>query len=382
MTQLDDLIARARAADVDRAAASRYVRELDRWARPMAAPRRWPWLLLPVFAGALVLVLWRAGDRAPSSADLPVQIGDRVAIVAAPETQYRVLSAERDETTIAVDRGAVTARLWPGARRHRLRLVGGGVTATATGTIYQLAVGEGPPVVRVLEGSVEVRDAAGVHVVPASTSWPRASGAVDAPTGRALRAMAAPSKARAPRTATDDARASTGDVHAPAEPSAEPIDESTPAPADEIVDAPAPAAGEAPSVAPGAAPPTAAPAAPARANRDKVAAPAAAPTPAANEPAATLKDRWHTARLLRSQGKFAPALDACLAIADVRDPTWSPIALLEAARIALGPLADPDRAIALAERVLAEWPQNTLASEARELRCRARTQLGRDCDAP
>ena len=56
---------------------------------------------------------------------------------------------------------------------------------------------------------------------------------------------------------------------------------------------------------------------------------------------------------------------------------WSPIALVEAVRIELGPLADPERAIALADRVLREWSADALVSEARELRCRALRQLGR-----
>jgi len=47
------------------------------------------------------------------------------------------------------------------------------------------------------------------------------------------------------------------------------------------------------------------------------------------------------------------------------DPIWSPIALVEAVRIELGPLADPERAIALADRVIREWPADALVSEAR-----------------
>jgi hypothetical protein len=91
----------------------------------------------------------------------------------------------------------------------------------------------------------------------------------------------------------------------------------------------------------------------------------------------TIKDRWRAARLLRGQGWFADALAECVAIADARDPTWSPIALVEAIRIELGPLAGPERAIALADRMLREWPNDALAAEARELRCRALRQLGR-----
>lgn len=65
------------------------------------------------------------------------------------------------------------------------------------------------------------------------------------------------------------------------------------------------------------------------------------------------------------------------AVRDAHDPLWSPIALVEAIRIELGPLADPERAIALADRMVREWSSDALSSEARELRCRALRQLGR-----
>jgi hypothetical protein len=43
----------------------------------------------------------------------------------------------------------------------------------------------------------------------------------------------------------------------------------------------------------------------------------------------------------------------------------------------MGPLAEPERAVAVADRMLAEWPQHALAPETRELRCRALVALGR-----
>jgi hypothetical protein len=58
---------------------------------------------------------------------------------------------------------------------------------------------------------------------------------------------------------------------------------------------------------------------------------------------------------------------------------WSPIALVEAVRIALGPLADPEHAIELADRMLRDWPHDPLVGEARTLRCRALSQLGKSC---
>lgn len=104
------------------------------------------------------------------------------------------------------------------------------------------------------------------------------------------------------------------------------------------------------------------------------------PTPApAPAPALSIKDRWHHARSLRAGGDYAGAIAECIAIADAADATWSPIAELEAVRIYLGPLAAPERAIDVADRILREWPSAPLAAEARELRCRARSQLGRSC---
>src|SRR5262249_11839998 len=109
---------------------------------------------------------------------------------------------------------------------------------------------------------------------------------------------------------------------------------------------------------------------------------AGAPHPArASVPAApSIKDRWRTARLRRSQGQFTESVAGCLAIADARDAVWSPIALVEAVQIELHQLADPARAIAIADRMLRDWPGDALAPEARDLRCRALRQLGRGAE--
>jgi hypothetical protein len=341
MTDLDRLIERARSATVDRGEAERYVRELDRWARsaPTAPPRRWvPWLVAGVAAAAAVLVvLWWRGDAAIAPAT-PVQIGNQVAVLAAPGTAYRVVRSDPAATEIAVEHGAVTARLWRTAQPHRLVLSGGGVTAAAVGTVYSLTVGAGGPVVGVVEGTVEVRASDGLHVVHAGSIWPPGGHAADPADARALLALAGP--AVAPVLEGADAG-----IAAAAPPPGDGSDEG----ADAMTDATSDAAVAAPHPAPATAP--------------------------------AIKDRWRTARLLRGQGQFSAAVTECLAIADARDPTWSPIALVEAVRIELGPLADPERAIALADRAIREWPADALVAEARELRCRALRQLGRgeDC---
>lgn len=342
MTDLDTLIERARSASVDRAEAERYVRELDRWARPVPRPQRWvPWLVpaVAVLAFVVVLLCW-PGQSAPVVASrLPIWIGDRVAIIAAPGTAFRVVRADRDSSEIAVDRGTVTARLWRGRQPHRLVLASGGVTATATGTVYSLTVGAGEPVVSTAEGRVEVRTADGTHAVSAGVAWPAGSPVVDPAAVELLLAIPQPAVAPAEAGAGSSATIPAG---------------ATPE-ADSQVDA-------------GATP---------NETRDA----AAAPTHTAPRPAPIpIKERWRSARLMRAQGRFADALSECLAIADAHDPMWSPISLVEAVRIDLGPLAAPEHAIALVDRMLAEWPGNTLASEARALRCRALGQLGRDAE--
>jgi hypothetical protein len=382
MTDLDALIERARSATVERSAAERYVRELEIRERERAAPRprRWvPWLAAGfAAAAAVVALLWLRGG-APGELGAPLPIGARVAIVAEPGTSYRVVRADADGTAIAVERGAVTARLWPGARPHHLVLSGGGIAATATGTVYSLAIRDTGPVVSVVEGTVEVRADGAVHAVHAAQTWPPDGPATSPAAGRVLLALPQPPAVEA--LATDDAGAPTAGAAAngaaAAGTSGEIADDAgTVASEDGSAAAGGSAAASAgdaailPGVDSNGAGDTGAGSNGARA------APAAPPKPRAPV-VPTIKDRWHTARLLHGQGKFTDAVTACLEIADQRDATWSPIALIEAVRIELGPLADPDRAIALADRMLRDWPANALAPEARELRCRALRQLGR-----
>jgi len=98
---------------------------------------------------------------------------------------------------------------------------------------------------------------------------------------------------------------------------------------------------------------------------------AAAPSP---------RERWRIARLYRGQGKYDDALSECQALADARDPVWSPIAIVEAARIELGPRAAPEAAITWTDRFAREWPAHELEGEVRQLRCRALRQLGREAE--
>jgi hypothetical protein len=337
-SRLDRLIEGARTARVQDDGRA-YVAELARWAPSRPRAPRWPlWLGAGALAAAAIALVWLWPPSTPASAPRfaapaaalrPLQVGARVAIVAAPGTAYRIDRAAADATRIVVEQGAVTARLWPADEPHRLTLSGAGVDATATGTIYTLAVGPGGAEVRVHEGRVVVRDADGAHeVVPADPG----TGASDV------------------GSATVDAlRAWVQRPVAPAEV----------APTTALVDAGAPAVAAGGSVAAGDS------------------APASEPRPGARP---TLVERWRRARLLRGQGRFADALALCLDIARERDPTWSPIAQLEAARIALDGLVDPARAEELARQLETDWPRHALVMEARAVACRAATQLGRDAD--
>jgi hypothetical protein len=91
----------------------------------------------------------------------------------------------------------------------------------------------------------------------------------------------------------------------------------------------------------------------------------------------TTKDHWRLARLRRSQGNFVEALSECDIVVQSKDPVWAPIALIEQARIHLGPLTNPEQAIAAAQQFEATFSKHPLAPEAREIRCRALQQLGR-----
>jgi hypothetical protein len=406
MVDLDAVIRRARSATVRRDAAEAYVRELERstdesreqsWSRTPDELRRPSWLAPTLAIAAVVVVALAAGlFLTPHSQPPPraaVRIGERVAIVVEPGTVYRIVRAGGDETTIEVERGQVTARLWPGTHAHRLTLQGGGVIALAQGTVYSLAVERGTGAVQVDEGTVEVHVGADIHRVSAGASWPpdrpRARGRDQTPV---LTALASP----APETSAPSAppmlpAASNGSMRATEAVPSQASSSKTSSPSN-----PSP-----PSTITGPAEQshtrTTTPPSPSRTIAPVDPTPATLPrvtldtTPsrgvgpdrsAAASPA--IKQRWQHARRLRAEGKLRSAIAECLAIADLLDATWSPIALVEAIRLYAGPLADPAHAIAIADRVIAEWPADLLVPEARQLRCRALGRLGRgqECAIP
>jgi hypothetical protein len=352
---LDDLITRARELDVRPEHVSAYVADLARWTRrerELPRQRRWPAFLVGFAAAATIaIVIWLV--HAPSSAtESPTQIGDRVAILAAPGSQYVVAAIDTSHTEISIERGAVTARVFPGASAHSVVLRGGGVQATGTDTITLAVDQYGSARVSANAGTAVVQDgAAGIAIEPGH-SLPAHADPVGAAAAMRLSALDAPV-----------ARVVATEI--PREP---------PTDAPIVVHVPVPVE-RAPTDL--------------KSDRDERPKNVVEPTPPhppsldaglpAN-PTMTATERWRSARLFRSQGKFNEAIAQCVAIADAGDRTWAPIALIEAARIELGPLAAPERALAYVDRFTREWPGNGLDPEARDLRCRALAQLGRSSE--
>jgi hypothetical protein len=200
-------------------------------------------------------------------------------------------------------------------------------------------------VVTVVEGTVEVEVGGVVHAVRAGETWPAGRKAGEPAAGRTLLALSAPPVDLAHAVAdTADAAPEATDAAAPVDLAPDALEADAAVDATDLV-ARVPDAGTA--------------------------------QPVRAAPAPSVKDRWRSARLRRSQGQFTEAVAECLAIADARDAVWSPIALVEAVQIELHHLADPARAIEFADRMLRDWPRDSLAPEARDLRCRALRQLGR-----
>ncbi|MBL8619678.1 MAG: hypothetical protein JNK64_00210 [Myxococcales bacterium] len=366
---LDHLLARARQAEVRPELAAAAVTAATRAAHERAvAPRAW-WPRVAVGAGlalalaAVVLLAWPRRAAPPPAA--VVAIGDRVAIAVSPGGRYAVAAADGDHTVVVVERGAVTARLWPGARPHRLALRGADVEATATGTVFTVAVDERGATVRVHEGTVQVIAADGAHAVAAGAWWPdgRAGRTLGSGAAAQLRALPAP-------------RGFAPDVPAPTDTTAP----TATTPPDAVALAPDAAAptSDAASAAP---PPPSTDAAVAIDASSSPRDPSTAPPPidaGATAPSPVpLNERWRRARLLRAQGQADAARTACLDIAAAGDPTWSPIALVEAIRIDLDARSAPEAALTLADQMLARWPAHALITETRALRCRALRQLGR-----
>ncbi len=109
--------------------------------------------------------------------------------------------------------------------------------------------------------------------------------------------------------------------------------------------------------------------------------------PTKNQDSASVKpatlsavEQWRRVRLLRGQGDFAGAVELAHKLGAMGDATWSPIALLEAARVEIGPLLSSERALGTCAELLRTYPTHALAHEAAAIRCRALTELGRSSE--
>lgn len=312
--RLDDDVVRARVDDHLRVArATAPSRGLRRW---------WPALIGGVaVAAAIALVVVRPAPPAVAQMNV-VDIGPRVAIAARPGATYRVIAATADATEIAVVSGEVTARLYPGAAPHRLRVTAGALEAVATGTIF--TVGDSAaPYVAVHEGHVEVRDASGARSIAAGAAWP--ARAIEPATTAAAQQLAAHAReiVRVVDAGIDDASRPDASLEDPR--------------ADASTDAAPP---DAAHIADGA------------------------------------EDRWRRARQLRGQGNPRAAIEILDELVRRGDRVWSPIALAEVMRIQANVLDDPRAAIELGERFLARYPDHALRREVTDLLCAAHRTRG------
>jgi len=359
---LDKAIAQARGLRIDDAVVRLRANECVRWT---ATARRAPWLprwwpIAASFAAAaaavLVILTLRGAPPGPSDAIAApiVGVGSRVAIVTSPGAVYAVVAATAEQTEISVVSGAVTARLYPGASPHRLRMTADALEATATGTVYTLVMPPSrQPYAIVHEGRVEVRDRSGDHSVSTGQSWPASpsSPAIDAAAQQlerhALAASAAPTGGRtggAPGTATGSdgpGSAAGSDTAGSASGSDSPGSDTAGS-----------AVGSDGSTSEGS----------------DAARPRSAP--------ATAEDRWRRARQLRGQGHPRDALAILDELGKRADAVWSPIAIAEAMRIHGSVLADPRAVVQLGSQFLGRYPKHALVREVTDMLCRAHRALG------
>ncbi len=100
-------------------------------------------------------------------------------------------------------------------------------------------------------------------------------------------------------------------------------------------------------------------------------------TPIADAPPTeSATDLWRKARLFRAQGQFRDALVPLEALITRNDSTWSPLALVERARLCLTELHDPAAALADLDAFRDRYASHALRPEVNSLRCDALTQLG------
>jgi hypothetical protein len=394
---LDQAVAQARALRIDDPVVRARADECMRWTASAARePRwrswRWPAAALAIAAAAVLAVVVLRGARPDPAIAAPiVGIGPRVAIVTSPGAVYTVVASTADQTDIAVASGAVTARLYPGSSPYRLRMVAGGLEATATGTIYTVvAPAAGPAYAVVHEGQVRIRDRSEEHTVAAGQSWPAATTpaattAVIEKAAQRLAQHALEAPAPAGRSAAGGASGSAaGGLGGSPEGSGADGSDGSGGSGSEGTDgsgsegSSTDGSGSQSATGLDAAGSAIGHDTPGSAAGTGAAGNAAQPNPASSSSA---EDRWRRARQLRGQGHARDALALLDDLGTRNDPVWSPIALAEAMRIHASVLGDPRTVVQLARQFLARYPGHALVREVTDMMCRAHRALG-DAELP
>lgn len=299
--------------------------------------------------------------RGGASPGQPVQLGPSVTMVAAPDTSVVLTAQTETLTALELEAGTVALELHHpvGRAAQVLRVRAHDVEVRATGTVFAVtarASGEVQVITR--RGEVEVRTSSRSWSVgegqawPAGATWSEVAALFDVLEGHVLispraRAGGAPTEPVAgSTTSTTD---TTSPAPSPAEPTASPS----------VVHEP-----RGPSASPDDTPDAAIlglDAATEDAGRDE-----------------SPEGRWQRARLLRAQGDPASALEDLSALIAARDPTWSPMALLESMRIYESVTGAPERVLELGLEFARDHRRHSLWPEARKMTCRAAEQLDRD----
>lgn len=347
--QLEALLESAHSHQLHGTVAERASREVVRWGKVRARPERvWQWPLAAGCAAALVLVIWWnvANDELDSKvASAPVSVesvalGQRVVIQPSADAQYVVRATGGDSTRIEVVRGAVTARLFAGEGPHALTIEAGALRVTATGTIFTVGVDEsGVAYSKVHEGSVALFDGDARRSLSAGEQFP-----VEVRIDGAIEAAATALEARAP--VGPRAESPSGPrAESPSEPTVQSVDASLVEP-----EVPSPESGDT--------------------------APSASSETAASSHRESAVSLWRRARAARAGGLPDESLQVLEELSRRKDSTWSPLAVLEMARICESELSRPAEALRHARRFLRDASQHSLAAEARRLACRVAGQAG------
>lgn len=293
----------------------------------------------------------------------PVQLGPSVTMVAAPRTSVVLTAQTETLTALELEAGTVALELHHpvGRAAQVLRVRAHDVEVRATGTVFAVTVrASGEVQVITRRGEVEVRTSSRSWSVgegqawPAGATWSEVAALFEALEGHALLSPRARVSAMPPpdvaTTTTSTSEASTPQPRAADAPRSP-----TPA-ADDDLRGSSPSAHDAPDAA-------------------TIGVDAATEDAGRDE---SPEGRWQRARLLRAQGDPASALEDLSALVAARDPTWSPMALLESMRIYESVTGAPERVLELGLEFARDHRRHSLWPEARKMTCRAAEQLDRD----